>query len=219
MEPPRGAAVVVTPAFAMAVAACYSRDMRGTVATLLVIVLAGACSAPPSSPSTSAPTKAPARPVPSTGIPPRYELATGVAAVVTPDGERRFKVELAVKDNERQRGLMYRDALGEDEGMLFLFEEMGPLSFWMKNTWIPLDMLFIDDELTVVGIVEDAAPMTTTPRSPGGRSRFVLEVKGGLSQQLGMKAGQKVRFEGVPVSLWQKPTRTEDAGPQQVQTP
>ena len=141
-------------------------------------------------------------------IPPRYDLATGVAVVVTPGGERRFKVELAVKDHERQRGLMYRDRLGDDEGMLFLFEEMGPLSFWMKNTWIPLDMLFIDDDLTVVGIVENAEPMTTTPRSPGGHSRFVLEVKGGLSPQLGMAAGQKVRFEGVPDSLWQKQVQT-----------
>ena len=119
-----------------------------------------------------------------------------------------------MKDNERQRGLMYRDSLGEDEGMLFLFEEMGPLSFWMKNTWIPLDMLFIDDDLTVVGIVDNAEPMTTTPRNPGGHSRFVLEVKGGLSQQLGMVAGQKVRFEGVPESLWQKKPTGE-----QVKTP
>jgi uncharacterized protein len=201
--------------------------MRGAVASwVLVLGLAGGCSSPssPSTPTASTPSTPPpkaARP----GVPPRYDLATGVAVVVTPQGERRFKVELAVQEHERQRGLMYREALAEDEGMLFLFEEMGPLSFWMKNTWIPLDMLFIDDDLTVVGIVENAEPMTTTPRAPGGHSRFVLEVKGGLSQQLGMQAGQKVRFEGVPASLWQRVRSDGEAGgsspevQQQVQTP
>jgi uncharacterized membrane protein (UPF0127 family) len=123
---------------------------------------------------------------------------------MTPAGERRFKVELAVTDKERQRGLMYREALGDDEGMVFFFDEMGPLSFWMKNTWIPLDMLFIDDTLDIVGIVENAEPMTTVPRSPGRNARFVLEIKGGLSQQLGLMPGQRVRFEGVPDALWRK---------------
>jgi uncharacterized membrane protein (UPF0127 family) len=183
--------------------------MRGVVAFLLLPGLLASCTAPPTSlPDPPPPVSNPTKPVPRMDIPSRYDLATGVAVVVTPGGERRFKVELAVKEHERQRGLMYRDRLGDDEGMLFLFEEMGPLSFWMKNTWIPLDMLFIDDDLTVVGIVENAEPMTTTPRSPGGNSRFVLEVKGGLSSQLGMAAGQKVRFEGVPDSLWQKQVQT-----------
>lgn len=137
-------------------------------------------------------------------VPARLPLERGAAVVVTPGGERRFKVELAVQDHERQRGLMYRDHLADDEGMLFLFEEQTALSFWMKNTWIPLDMLFIDENLTVAGIVENAEPMTTSSRNPGKPSRFVLEVRGGLSQELGLKAGQQVRFEGVPEALWQK---------------
>jgi uncharacterized membrane protein (UPF0127 family) len=188
--------------------------MRGAVALcVFVLGLGGGCSSPPSpsspsSPSPPTPSTTPSKAVARPGIPPRYDLATGVAVVLTPQGERRFKVELAVQEHERQRGLMYREALAEDEGMLFLFEEMGPLSFWMKNTWIPLDMLFIDDDLTVVGVVENAEPMTTTPRSPGRHARFVLEVRGGLSQQLGMAAGQRVRFEGVPESLWQKQVQT-----------
>ena len=178
------------------------------VAFLVLVGLLSSCTAPPTSHPAPPPGAQAPRPEARLDVPPRFELDTGVVVVVTPGGERRFKVELAVKDNERQRGLMYRDSLADDEGMLFLFEEMGPLSFWMKNTWIPLDMLFIDDDLTVVGIVENAEPMTTTPRSPGGHSRFVLEVKGGLSQQLGMAAGQKVRFEGVPDSLWKKQVQT-----------
>lgn len=193
--------------------------MRVVVAiSLCVLGVGGACSAPTSSmepPSTktaatttssssSSPTATPQRTPQPAGIPPRFDLPTGVAVVQTPAGERRFVVELAVKDHERQRGLMYRSALGEDEGMVFFFEAMAPLSFWMKNTWIPLDMLFIDDDLTVVGIVESAEPMTTTPRSPGKEARFVLEIQGGLSQQLGLKPLQKVRFEGVPEALWRK---------------
>ena len=101
---------------------------------------------------------------------------------------------------------MYREHLDDDEGMLFIFERMQPLSFWMKNTWIPLDMLFIDEDFVVVGIVENAEPLTTTSRRVDKRSRYVLELAGGAAQKLGLKAGDVARFEGVPLDLIQKAT-------------
>ena len=178
---------------------------RTVLATFFVVVVA-ACSSPTADVD--------ARPEPSTpravspsgsrDAPPRLDLEHGVVVVVTDSGEQRFRVEVAIKDNERQRGLMYRDHLDDDEGMVFVFERQQHLSFWMKNTWIPLDMLFIDDDLKVVGIVENAEPLTLSGRGVDGSSRFVLELKGGTSSSLGLHAGQSVRFEGIDAALWKK---------------
>ncbi len=176
----------------------------------LVSVAAVSCSSPaadqPKPTTTTTPSSKVAAAKARGDIPPRFDLATGGAVVVTKTGEHRFKVELAVKNEERQRGLMYREHLADDEGMVFFFEAMQPLSFWMKNTWIPLDMIFIDDDLKIVGIVENAEPLTTNSRKvPGKDSRFVFEVRGGLTRELGIGAGDTVRFEGVPEALWKKP--------------
>ncbi len=108
------------------------------------------------------------------------------------------RVELARTDAERSRGLMWRERLDPDAGMLFLFEESEPHGFWMKNTLIPLDMIFIGDDGRIVGIVESAAPQTTTPREVGAPSRYVLEVNGGFCAARGVRAGDRVRFENVP---------------------
>jgi uncharacterized membrane protein (UPF0127 family) len=94
-------------------------------------------------------------------------------------------------------GLQYRNELAEDQGMLFLFPAEETLTFWMKNTPIPLDMIFIGSDLKIVGIVHDAVPFSTTTRSVGVPSRFVLEIKGGLAKQKGIEVGAAVRFEGV----------------------
>ncbi len=126
--------------------------------------------------------------------------AKGVQPVVvieTPAGERRFRVELATTPQQRARGLMFREQMEEDAGMLFLFDEMEVQSFWMKNTRIPLDMLFLDEEGDIVGIVENAEPLSLTSRSVGLPSRYVLELNGGTSRRLGLEAGQRVRFVGV----------------------
>ena len=154
----------------------------------------------PTSPTTTTTTTTPAR----AGVPPRLPLETGIVVLKTESGEQRFRVEVAAKDHERQRGLMYREHLDDDEGMLFLFERMQPLSFWMKNTWIPLDMFFIDEDFVVVGIVENAEPLTTSSRRVAKPSRYVLELAGGAAQKLGLKAGDTARFEGVPLELIQK---------------
>ncbi len=119
--------------------------------------------------------------------------------VVTAAGERLpVTVELARHVEERTFGLMYRRELAPEAGMLFLFEENAPRAFWMKNTLIPLDMLFIDDAGRVVGLVERAEPLTTSPRDPGVPSRYVLEVNGGWAARHGVRPGDRIEFENVP---------------------
>lgn len=106
------------------------------------------------------------------------------------------RVEVARTDAERRRGLMFRQQMGQDEGMLFLFEQPSQLSFWMRNTYIPLDMIFIEPSLRVLGVVENAEPMTDSSRHVPGLSQYVLEVNAGFSRRHGLQAGTAVRFEG-----------------------
>jgi uncharacterized protein len=123
----------------------------------------------------------------------------GTVVVHAPGGDQTFAVELAITPKERERGLMHREQLADDAGMLFLFEREKVQSFWMKNTRIPLDMVFIAQDGTIAGIVENAEPLTLTSRNVALPSRYVLEVNGGLCRKRGIAAGQRVRFEGVPV--------------------
>jgi uncharacterized membrane protein (UPF0127 family) len=111
-------------------------------------------------------------------------------------GAHAVAVEVVRTDAERARGLMYRTQLDDGAGMLFIFDDMGEHAFWMKNTLIPLDMIFIDDAGRVTGVVERATPGSLEPRS-GGPSRYVLEVNGGWAAARGVAAGDQVRFEGV----------------------
>ncbi len=106
-------------------------------------------------------------------------------------------VELARTDAERARGLMNRRELAPDAGMLFLFDETSEHAFWMKNTLIPLDMIFASDDGAIVGIVARAVPGDLTPRSPGRPSRYVLEVAGGWAEAHGVREGDRMRFENV----------------------
>lgn len=114
--------------------------------------------------------------------------------IASEGGDVTFQAEIADSDQERQRGLMFRSAMGEREGMLFLFPREQQLSFWMRNTLIPLDMVFIKADRTILGIVENATPRTDTPRRVMGSSQFVLELNGGTCAKLGIKAGQAVTF-------------------------
>jgi uncharacterized membrane protein (UPF0127 family) len=109
------------------------------------------------------------------------------------------EVELARTEAERARGLMERSALAPDAGMLFLFGETADHGFWMKNTLIPLDMIFIGEDGRIVGVVERAEPRTLTNRSVGAPSRYVLEVNGGWARARGVRAGDLARFEHVPM--------------------
>jgi uncharacterized membrane protein (UPF0127 family) len=124
--------------------------------------------------------------------------AAATATIETTERPLSFRVELAITRDEQARGLMYRQHLDPDAGMLFINDAPTPLVFWMKNTLIPLDMIFIGSDRRIVGIVENAEPQTETPRRVEGLSQYVLEIGGGLSAKLGIRAGQQVSFQGIP---------------------
>jgi uncharacterized protein len=105
-------------------------------------------------------------------------------------------VEVADTDPKRARGLMFRKELPDGQGMLFLFDEEGEHSFWMKDTLIPLDLIFVDSSGRVTGIVAGARPLSLELRS-GGPSRMVLEVPGGWAAARGVRAGDRMRVEGL----------------------
>jgi len=125
--------------------------------------------------------------------------AAGARVVLhTQGGDVPVAVEIADTPDRRALGLMYRKELAAESGMLFVFDVAEHLTFWMKNTVLPLDMIFIGDDRRVVGIVKNAVPFTTTGRAVDGISRYVLEVNAGFSDRRGVRAGDAVSFEGIP---------------------
>lgn len=114
-----------------------------------------------------------------------------------PQGDLAVEVEIVSTPAQIERGLMFREHLPPDQGMLFLMKEEREWPFWMRNTLIPLDLIFIAGDMTVAGIVENAEPRTETLRTVGKPSLYVLEVNGGFSAAHKLTAGAKVQFEGV----------------------
>jgi len=112
--------------------------------------------------------------------------------------EVAFQVEIANTPAKREMGLQYRRELADGKGMIFLFPSESIQSFWMKNTPIPLDMIFISGDRKIVGIVEQTAPFSLDPRSVSAPSQYVLEINGGLSKRRGIGAGDAVRFDDFP---------------------
>ncbi|WP_374633948.1 DUF192 domain-containing protein [Ferrovibrio sp.] len=110
----------------------------------------------------------------------------------TAQGPKRFRVELADTDNSRSRGLMFRTQMAADAGMLFDFKTEQMVSFWMRNTLIPLDMLFIKADGTILNIHQRAIPRDETGINSLGPVRAVLELNGGATSRLGIKAGDRV---------------------------
>jgi len=106
-----------------------------------------------------------------------------------------FWVEVANTPQARERGLMWRKSLGPREGMLFDFGHEREVSFWMKNTLIGLDLVFISEAQTVVGTLERATPQSLSPLSIGLPSRYVLEVPSGTCAKVGVRVGSWVQWE------------------------
>ncbi len=116
-------------------------------------------------------------------------------------GGARFYVEIADDDSSRTRGLMFRDSLAENRGMLFVWREAAPRAFWMRNTRIALDIIYIDAEQKIVSIAADTQPcrVRDCPSYPSaGPARYVLEINAGLSETLGLRPGDPVRFGNLP---------------------
>lgn len=107
-------------------------------------------------------------------------------------------IELALTDYEIQTGLMYRDTMGDTEGMLFVFQDEAPHSFYMKNTLIPLDILFIDKDLRIVNIHRNATPLSESGIPSSGPVQYVLEINAGLSDRWKLEVGDRIRYEKIP---------------------
>lgn len=113
--------------------------------------------------------------------------------VVKTDGKRLvFSVEIADTYAERQQGMMCRNHIPDTHGMLFQFPDVGPRAFWMQNTLIPLDIIYIAPNGRIVSIQKQAKPLDVTPLPSGAPASGVLEVRGGLSERLGLKPGDRV---------------------------
>jgi uncharacterized membrane protein (UPF0127 family) len=121
----------------------------------------------------------------------------GRLTVRTAAGEQHFTVEVVDTNEGRAQGLMFRTALAPDAGMLFDFKESRPVSFWMQNTLIPLDMLFIRHDGTIANIHVNAKPMDPTSIPSDGPVEFVLEIPGGRSVELGIEAGDTVVHDRI----------------------
>ena len=120
-------------------------------------------------------------------------------------GGERFKVEVADDDAERARGLMFRDAMPPDHGMLFIHDRQEPQAYWMKNTKIPLDILYFDSERRLVSQQRDVPPCSAGDRCPPYPSkrpaRYVLELNAGQAARLKLEDGAELRFgPGIPAA-------------------
>lgn len=113
---------------------------------------------------------------------------------VTQAGRHGITVEVADSEAERNTGLMFRRTLGDDEGMIFLYPEDGPISMWMKNTYLSLDMIFVRKDGVIHHIQEDTEPFSEAIIGSGGDVRAVIEMKAGSVRRLGLKTGDKVDY-------------------------
>ena len=120
------------------------------------------------------------------------EAATEPLTVVSRTGRHAFAVEVMRNDADRSRGLMFRRTMAPDRGMLFDFGEVAPVTMWMKNTYLPLDMLFIRADGTVARVAPDTEPLSTKVVPSGEPVLAVLELNAGTSARLGIRAGDRV---------------------------
>ena len=150
-------------------------------AAMVAPMLSGACRAE-TPPSVAA---APAAPV----------AVTEPLSIDTTRGTVAFKVEIADSDAEREQGLMYRTSLAPDAGMLFIWDRAAPRAFWMRNTYIPLDILYIGANGRVLSIAAMAQPFDETPIPSRGEAKAVLELAGGRAAELGIDLGDQVHHK------------------------
>ena len=113
-------------------------------------------------------------------------------SVITSTGQKNFEVEMAVSDQQQSQGLMYRRSMAANAGMLFDYGALRHIQMWMKNTYIPLDMIFIGPKGKIINIVERTIPHSESIISSKGRARAVLELNSGTVSRLGIKTGDTV---------------------------
>jgi len=124
-------------------------------------------------------------------------FGTSDLTIRTTGGPRTFKIELALTDAQMEQGLMFRRSLAPDAGMLFDFKAPTNVTMWMKNTFIPLDMLFLDEHGRVFDIHERAVPQSTDIIAARGPARYVVELNGGTAARLGIKPGDQASSPAI----------------------
>lgn len=125
---------------------------------------------------------------------PTSGLAVVPLTVTSKTGTHKFKVEVAGTTEEQAKGLMFRTSMGADEGMIFPMDPPRMASFWMRNTVIPLDIIYIGKDRRILNIAANAVPYDETPLYSSGRVIGVLELNGGRAAQLGIAPGDKVEW-------------------------
>lgn len=126
-----------------------------------------------------------------------FAIGTGTLVLKTGSGEHSFNVEVATTNQERAIGLMFRRSLPADAGMLFLYDRAQPAAMWMKNTLIPLDMVFIGSDGKVHRIEQNTEPFSTELISSDGPVVGVLELNGGAAAKIGLRRGDTVVYPGL----------------------
>jgi len=121
-------------------------------------------------------------------------FAKGEVTVESATGPHKFAVEVATTPEQHEQGLMFRRSMAADAGMLFDFGTPAPQTFWMKNTLIPLDMLFVGADGRIVNIHERAVPLSTDMIPSAGPVRAVVELNGGTAARLGIRPGDRVTW-------------------------
>jgi uncharacterized protein len=122
------------------------------------------------------------------------QFATAHLTIVSADGPHRFMVELAETPEQMEQGLMFRRSLAPDAGMLFDFKQPTVATMWMRNTLIPLDMLFVDQQGLIVNIAQRAVPESDQTIAAVKPVRVVIELNGGTAERLGIKPGDRVLY-------------------------
>lgn len=172
------------------------RLTRSSLAMALVLAFA-ACSQGPqdaSAKSSAAKSSGAQKSATQKAVHPISGLPVIPLTVVSVNGAHSFKVEVATSQEEQAKGLMFRSSMGADEGMIFVNKPPRRASFWMHNTVIPLDIIFIGTNHRVLNIAANAVPYDETPLPSDGVASGVLELNGGRAAELGIKPGDKVSW-------------------------
>lgn len=115
--------------------------------------------------------------------------------IVTAKGRHKFNIEMALTDRQQSQGLMFRRSMPADAGMMFDYVRPQIITMWMKNTFIPLDMIFVGIDGRVINVAERTVPQSTAIVPSSGPARAVIEVNGGTAARLGIKPGDKIEHE------------------------
>lgn len=181
--------------------------------TLLALsfVAIGACRQTPTQPSIVPEPSNQSTSTSSNGVTGQSDAVRGPHVVVRAEGRPplAIPVEVARTEDEQNRGLMHHHKLAANAGMIFVFRRVEQHTFWMRNTFLPLDMIFIKPDRRVLGVVENATPMTDDPRQVEGESQYVLEVNAGFASRNGIRTNTVMEFVNITSRARLSATRGE----------